>query len=155
MESTRAMTRERGSRAESKTCKILLLPTADRHFDTKVKCPTGRASFWVKYPTVRSLMRVKCPGIAGGWMEGFGIDWYITKQCSISSMSWCLLFIHRLHKLNIWLLIQYETRLVDLGNCLYWSKIYYQYQYTVKLKTRPSIHSGRKLFQVLVEHDRK
>ena len=43
------MTRERGSRAEelnpeSKNCEILLLPTADRRFDTKVKCPTGRAS---------------------------------------------------------------------------------------------------------------
>ena len=62
------MTRERGSRAESKICKILSFPTADRRFDTKVKCPTGRASFWVKSPTVRSLTRVKCPGIArGGW----------------------------------------------------------------------------------------
>ena len=69
MESTRAMTRERGSPAESKNCEILLLPTADRRFDTKVKCPNGRASFWVKFPTVRSLTRVKCPGIArgGGW----------------------------------------------------------------------------------------
>ena len=69
VELTRAMTRERGSSSESKNCKILLLPTADRRFDTKVKCPTGRASFWVKFPTVRSLTRVKCPGIApgGGW----------------------------------------------------------------------------------------
>ena len=62
------MTRERGSCAESKNCEILLLPTADRRLDTKVKCPTGRASFWVKFPTVRSLTRVKCPGVArGGW----------------------------------------------------------------------------------------
>ena len=66
VESTRAMTHERGSRAESKNCEILLLPTADRRFDTKVKCPTGRASFWVKFLTVRSLTRVKCPGIAQG-----------------------------------------------------------------------------------------
>ena len=73
----RAMTCECGSQAESKNCKILLLPTADRRFDTKVKCPTGRASFWVKFPTVRSLMQVKCPGIARG--DGrFWIDWYIT-----------------------------------------------------------------------------
>ena len=35
-------------------------------FVTKVKCPTGRASVWVKFPTVRSLTRVKCPGIARG-----------------------------------------------------------------------------------------
>ena len=63
------MTGERGSHAESKNCEILLFPTADRHFGTKVKCPTGRASFLVKFPTVRSLTRVKCPGIArgGGW----------------------------------------------------------------------------------------
>ena len=72
------MTRERGSRAESKNCEILLLSTADRRLDTKVKCPTGRASFWVKFPAVRSLTRVKCPGIARGGMGGFGIDWYIS-----------------------------------------------------------------------------
>ena len=59
------MTCERGSRAESKNYENLLFPTADRRFDTKVKCPTGRAPFWVKFPTVRSLMRVKCPG--RGW----------------------------------------------------------------------------------------
>ena len=57
---------------------ILLFPTADRRFDTKVKCPTGRASFWVKFPTVRNLTRVKCPRIVRGGMGGFGIDWYIT-----------------------------------------------------------------------------
>ena len=80
VESTRAMTRERGSPAESKNCEILLFPTADRRFDTKVKCPTGRASFWVKFPAVRSLTQVKCPGMArGGGMGGFGIDWYITR----------------------------------------------------------------------------
>ena len=95
LESTRAMTRERGSRAEAKNrplsrgghfesqgnkklcfcpsslalderldgqnllfqhcvikvyCEVLLFPTADRRFDRKVKCPTGRASFWVKFP---------------------------------------------------------------------------------------------------------
>ena len=69
MESTRAMTRERGPRAEAKNYEVLLFPTADRRFDRKVKCPTGRALFWVKCPTVRSLTRVKCPGVArgGGW----------------------------------------------------------------------------------------
>ena len=66
VQSTRAMIRERGSPAGSKNCEILLLLTADRRFDTKVKCPTGRASIWVKSPTVRSLTRVKCPGIARG-----------------------------------------------------------------------------------------
>ena len=31
-------------------------------------------------PTVRSLTRVKCPGIARGGMGGFGIDWYIISK---------------------------------------------------------------------------
>ena len=58
---------------------VLLFPTADRRFDRKIKCPTGRASFWVNFPTVRSLTRVKCPGIAlgGGEGGGVGIDWCI------------------------------------------------------------------------------
>ena len=62
------MTRERGSRAEAKNCEILLFPTADRRFGRKVKCPTGRASSWIKLPIAQSLTRVKCPGVArGGW----------------------------------------------------------------------------------------
>ena len=44
------MTKERGANAEcGKNYEI-----PDQRFDTKVKCPTGRASFWVitpvKYP---------------------------------------------------------------------------------------------------------
>ena len=68
--SARAMTREGGSPAESKNCEILVFPTAGRRFGTKVKCPTGRASCYLKFPTVQSLTRVKCPGIArgGGWV---------------------------------------------------------------------------------------
>ena len=73
VESTRAMTRERCSRAESKNCEILLLPTADRRFDTKVKCPTGRASFWVT--------RVKCPGIARG--DGRFWSWLVHKRTDL------------------------------------------------------------------------
>ena len=93
------MTRERGSRAESKNCEILLFPTADRRFDRKVKCPTGRASFWVKFPTVRSLTRVKCPGIARGrGMGGFGIDWYIT--CFYGSRIFPCCFFYPQAKLN-------------------------------------------------------
>ena len=80
------MTCELCSPAES-NCKILLLLTADRRCDTKVKCNTGRASFWVKFPTVWSLTQVKCPGIArGGWCSPssnceteFHIDIYCTK----------------------------------------------------------------------------
>ena len=62
---------------------------------TRVKCPTGRASFWVKFPTVRSLTRVKCPGIAPGGMGGFGIDWYITPSSNLlflfPSPSWLVI----------------------------------------------------------------
>ena len=69
----------RSSHAVSKNCKILLFPTADRRFDMKVKCPTGRASFWVKFPPVRSLMRVKFPGIARGWGYGWFWNWLVHK----------------------------------------------------------------------------
>ena len=63
---------------KAKNCEVLLFPTAGKPFDRKGKCPTGRGSFRVKFPTVRiSLTRVKYPGIApggGGVMGGFGID---------------------------------------------------------------------------------
>ena len=91
MESTRAMTCERGSHAEAKNYEILLFPTADGRFDKKVKCPTRRASFRVKFPTAWSLTRVKCPGIAwGGGMGGFGIDWYITLSYLEAFLIWQL-----------------------------------------------------------------
>ena len=81
--------------AESKNCEILLLPTADRCFDTKVKCPTGQASFWVKFPTVQSLTRVKCPGIArGGWavleLTGTLTQYLPTSTFKIHKMSKCV-----------------------------------------------------------------
>ena len=76
MESTRAMTRERGSSSESKNCKILLLPTADRRFDTKVKCP------------------VVCLG--GGGMGGFGIDRYINQLSNNPAQ--VLLYVNSIEK---------------------------------------------------------
>ena len=60
------MTRERGSRTESKNGEILLFPTADNRLDMEFKCPIGRVSFLGKFLTVRSLTRVKCPGFARG-----------------------------------------------------------------------------------------
>ena len=60
-----------------------LFPTADKPFDTKFKCPTRRASFWVKFPTVWSLTWVKCPGIARGhgrfwnWLVHYAIGWLV------------------------------------------------------------------------------
>ena len=87
MESTRAMTRERGAHAESKNCEILLFPTADRRFETKVKCPTGRASFWVKFPTVQSLTRVKCPGFARGGMGGLELTGALKPSSSTPAIT--------------------------------------------------------------------
>ena len=76
MESTRAMNMNADrtaahALAESKNCKILLFPTADRHFDAKFKCPTGQALFWVKLPSVRSFKRESnawgLPEAGEGW----------------------------------------------------------------------------------------
>ena len=117
------MTGERGSHAESKNCEILLFTTADRHFGTKVKCPTGRASFLVKFPTVRSLTRVKCPGIArgGGGMGGFGIDWYITFGAFFiilgSNFVWCLLHYIRCFLRYIRSLLHYIRCLLHYIRC--------------------------------------
>ena len=80
---------------ESKNCEILLFPTADKRFDTKFKCPTRRASFWVKFPTERSLTWVKCPGIAReghgrfwNWLVHYATGWLVdsgrmTRKCRV------------------------------------------------------------------------
>ena len=57
------MTCERGACGESKNCEILLFPTADKRFDTKVKCPTRRASFWVH---CTELNASQIPGVVRG-----------------------------------------------------------------------------------------
>ena len=121
------MTSERGSLAESKNCEILLIPTADRRFDTKVKCPTGRASFWVKFSTVRSLTRVKCPGIArgGGGMGSFGIDWYIMTSA---------VPFYRDHKPEFWLDLTSEEGWMYIKECLsgvFGAMAYYWHTYWV------------------------
>ena len=71
VESTRPMTCECGSRAESKNCEILLFQTTDRRFDTKVKCPTGRPHFRSNSHCTElnaSQMPGDCPGGGGdGW----------------------------------------------------------------------------------------
>ena len=45
---------------------------ADQRFDTKVKCQTKQASFWFKFPTLRSKNPGKCPGMPGGMRPGVG-----------------------------------------------------------------------------------
>ena len=78
MESTRAMTRERGSRAESKNCEILLLRTADRRFDKWSNGPPHFGSI----PHCTELNASQMPGDCPGRMGGFGIDWYIISAAN-------------------------------------------------------------------------
>ena len=69
-----AIAGESGAYAEwGKNYEILLLATLTSVLTpAKVKCPTGWASFWVKFPTVRIDTPVKCPGYARG-------EWAILK----------------------------------------------------------------------------
>ena len=62
--------------------------------------PHRAGLIWVKFPTVRSLTRVKCPGIARGGMGGFGIDWYIS-YAFYSTWEDCLSLIGRV-MLSLW-----------------------------------------------------
>lgn len=68
-----AITDESGTYAQwGKNNEILLLATLTSVLTpAKVKCPTGRASFWVKVPIVRIKTPVKCPCYArGGEWDG-------------------------------------------------------------------------------------
>ena len=69
------MTNERGANAEcGKNYEI-----PDQRFDTKVKCPTGQASFWVNgsnyipLSTEQNSSEIPDRGVPVG-MDGFGID---------------------------------------------------------------------------------
>ena len=80
MESTRAMTRERGSPAESKNYEFLLLLTADRRFDTRNQMPHRAGLILGQIPHCAELNASQMPGDCpegGGRVGGFGIDWYI------------------------------------------------------------------------------
>ena len=61
------------SRMQNKLQNPFAGDTADLHFDTKVKCRTGWASFWVKFPTGWNKTPVKClfGGGGGGWRTVF------------------------------------------------------------------------------------
>ena len=53
---------------------------ADQRFDWKVKCPTGRTTFWVKFPSARSKTPVKCPGYAWFW------NWLVNQPKSARNL---------------------------------------------------------------------
>ena len=72
------MTRERGLRAESKNCEILLLPTADRRQMRKSNAPPGGPHFGSNSPLYGAQRESNARGLPGGGMGGFGIDWYIS-----------------------------------------------------------------------------
>ena len=69
-----------GSRAVSKNCEILFVSDRWQTFWHESQMPHRVGLVWVKFPTVRSLTWVKCPGIARVGMGGLGIDWYITTS---------------------------------------------------------------------------
>ena len=71
MESTRAITCERGSRAESKNCEVLLFPTADRRFDKKSNAPPGRPHFGSNSPLYEAQRESNAQG-------GDGQFWTLT-----------------------------------------------------------------------------
>ena len=52
---------------------------ADQRFDTTVKCPTWRASFWGNFSTERSKTPVKWPGGWRGGGHGRCWDWLAHK----------------------------------------------------------------------------
>ena len=62
------------SRMQNKLQNPFAGDTADLHFDTKVKCRTGWASFWVKFPTGWNKTPVKCL-FGGGGGGGGGSKW--------------------------------------------------------------------------------
>ena len=64
------MARERGSRAESKNCEILLFRPLTDVLTRKSNAPPGGPHFGANVPTVRSLTRVKYPGMAWGGGDG-------------------------------------------------------------------------------------
>ena len=72
VELTRAMTRERGSHAETKNCKVLLFRTADRRFDSQM--PHQAGVILGQIPHCTELNASQTPGglPGGGGMGGFG-----------------------------------------------------------------------------------
>ena len=92
------MTGERGSRAESKNCEILLLPTADRRFDTKVQMPHRAGFILGQIPLCTELNACQMPGdCPGGGMGGFGIDWYIITSELVNQRARKVLHLHGIY----------------------------------------------------------
>ena len=87
------MTRERGARAESKNCEILLFSTADQTFLHESQMPHRAGLILGKMPHCTELKASQMPGgCPGGGMGGFGIDWYITYVWHENS--WKYVFVY-------------------------------------------------------------
>ena len=72
------MTRERGLRAESKNCEILLLPTADRRFDTNESQMPHRAGLILgQIPHCTELNASQTPGDCPGGGDGRFWNWLV------------------------------------------------------------------------------
>ena len=77
MESTRAMTRERESRAESKNCEILCFRPLTDVLTRKSNAPPGRPHFGSNSPLYWAECKSNVWGLPGGGDGRSGIDWYI------------------------------------------------------------------------------
>ena len=96
---------------------------ADRRFDRNVKCPTGRASFWVKFPTVQSLTRVKCPG--GGGDRRF---WNSLVHKTLSTTHCCVsLFVARV---NLESRVKFKSRVKFESGSKFFSFFSFFFDYT-------------------------
>ena len=78
------MTRLSDLSAESKSCEILLFLTADRRFDRKVKCPTGRASFGSNSPLYGAKRESNARGLPGG-----GGGWAVLELTATLFLGFC------------------------------------------------------------------
>lgn len=68
-----------------KSCEILFACDADKRFDMKVKCSTGRGPHLGQIPHCAEKNSSQKPGICPGGMGGVRIDWYIRQLRGLDS----------------------------------------------------------------------
>ena len=106
MESTRAITRKRGSRAGSKNCEILLFPT----FGHESQMPHRAGLILGQIPHCTELNASQMPGDCPGGMGGFRIDLYITWPRLGTVNRGCILDLFSLAMDNVGSTASYKLR---------------------------------------------